>query len=345
MTISQNNNSLILRALRGEPVERTPAWVMRQAGRYLPEYRAVREKCTFLQLCRTPELACEVTLQPLRRFGLDAAILFSDILVPIEAMGAPVEFGDGGPHFREPVRTRAQVDSLRVPDPAEHMPFVAEAIRNITKALPAGVPLLGFAGAPFTLLTYLVEGGGSKDFAEVKRLLANEPATAHALLEKLARTVARALAAQARAGCSAVQLFDTWASVLSPAEYKEFALPYAKVIFTELSDLKIPMIYYVNGIAGILEWAATTGATCLSVDWRIDLGAARARVPGLSFQGNLDPYCLLGPESSVRAATRRVLESNARRPGHVFNLGHGIFPSAPIPAMEWMLDEVRTFKL
>lgn len=337
----QEKDPLLLRALRGERVERTPVWVMRQAGRYLPEYRAVREKVSFLQLCRTPELATEVTLQPIRRFEFDAAILFSDILIPVEAMGAPVEFGDGGPRFLSPVRSAAQVATLSVPDPAEKMPFVAGAIRMIRSALPRGVPLLGFAGAPFTLLTYLVEGGGSKEFYETKRMLANDPATAHALLDKLADTAAVALDAQLRAGCAAVQLFDTWASVLSPQDFNTYALPYAKRVFTRLASHGTPLLYYINGVGGILESAASSGATALSIDWRIPLGEARARVPHLAFQGNMDPYHLLGPEARVRAQSRAVLKSNGGKPGHVFNLGHGIFPQAPVDAVAWMIDEVR----
>lgn len=332
---------LLIRALRGEPVERTPVWVMRQAGRYLPEYRAVRERCTFLELCRTPGLAAEVTLQPVRRFGFDAAILFSDILIPVEAMGAPVEFGEGGPRFAAPVRAAAQVAALRVPDPAESMPFVAETIGLVRRALPADVPLLGFAGAPFTLLTYLVEGGGSRDFLETKRMLASDPALAEALLAKLAATVARSLRAQVEAGCAAVQLFDTWASALSPRDYERFALPPARAVFEALAPLGVPRLYYVNGIGGILERAARTGADALSIDWRTDLGEARARVPQLSFQGNLDPHALLAPEAELRAAVRAVLDANAGRPGHVFNLGHGIFPQAPVAAVEWLVDEVR----
>lgn len=332
---------ILLDALHGRPVARTPVWIMRQAGRYLPEYRAVREKHSFAEVYRTPELACEVTLQPLRRFALDAAILFSDILVPLEAMGAPVEFGEGGPRFARPVRDRAAVDRLRVPDAAASMAFVAEAARLVRRALPAGIPLLGFAGAPFTLLTYLVEGGGSRDFTETKRLLAREPTVAHALLEKLAAASEAALRLQIEAGCNAVQLFDTWASILTPADYAAFALPYARRVLAPLTELGVARIYYVNGIAGILELAAACGADCLSIDWRIELGAARERIPNVAFQGNMDPHALLGAEGSVRSAVRRVLASNGGRPGHVFNLGHGIFPEAPVEAVEWMLDEIR----
>jgi uroporphyrinogen decarboxylase len=334
----------IVRALRGEAVDRTPVWVMRQAGRYLPEYLAVRAKHTFLDCCRTPELAAEVTLQPIRRFGFDAAILFSDILIPLEAMGAPIEFGDGGPRFLSPVRTALDVESLRVPEPAESMPFVAQSIRMVLEQIPIGTPLLGFAGAPFTLLTYLVEGGGSRDFLETKRFLAQSPAVALALLEKLARTAARSLRAQLEAGCAAVQLFDTWASVLSPSDYETFALPFAARVFRELAPLDAPLIYYINGIGGLVERAARTGATALSIDWRLDLGEARRRAPGLAFQGNLDPHALLGTEAQVRAAVRGVLESNGRAPGHVMNLGHGIFPQAPIAAVEWLVDETQRFQ-
>lgn len=324
---------LFLRACRRERVERTPVWIMRQAGRYLPEYRALRERHDFLACCRTPELACEITLQPVRRLGVDAAILFSDILVPLPGMGVEVTF-DPGPHLAHPVRSSADVARLQVPDPHEATGYVLEAIRLIRRELGGGVPLIGFAGAPFTMATYLVEGSGSKSFAAVKRLLFSEPPLAHRLLGLCADTVGDYLAAQVEAGADAAMLFDTWAGLLSPADYRIFGVPYVRRVFDRVASARaegrdVPRIYYAGDAAGWLDQCRSAGATVVGLDWRLDLDRARVALGhDLAVQGNLDPAVLLGPPDLIRERAGAVLES-AGPVGHIFNLGHGILPDTP----------------
>jgi uroporphyrinogen decarboxylase len=349
---------LFVRACFSEPVARTPVWIMRQAGRYLPEYRALRERHDFLACCRTPELACEITLQPVRRLGVDAAILFSDILVPLPGMGVPVAFNPG-PQIDAPVRSSEDVARLRVPDPEEATGYVLDAIRLLRAALPADVPLIGFAGAPFTIATYLVEGGGSKSFSQIKRLLFGDPVAASHLLHTCAETTAAYAAAQVRAGAQAVMLFDTWAGLLSPADYVTFAQPYARVVFdavaraSEAEGRRVPRIYYAGDSAGYLEHCRALGADVIGLDWRIDLDVARRRLgPGLAVQGNLDPTVLFAPVPVLRARTRLVLEAArlastgvdaAPGPsrGHVFNLGHGILPETPPEHARALVDAVK----
>jgi uroporphyrinogen decarboxylase len=334
-------------------VERTPVWIMRQAGRYLPEYRALREKHDFLTACRTPELACEITLQPVRRLGVDAAILFSDILVPLPGMGVTVEF-DPAPRIDRPVRTAADVAALRIPDARESTPYVLAAVRLLRRELPRDVPLIGFAGAPFTVATYLVEGGASKSFGRLKSLLFGEPDTAHALLAKCTDTIVSYLGGQVRAGAQAAMLFDTWAGILSPDDYATFALPYARRVFQAVARAAAaqpgdapPRIYYAGESAGWLEHAARVGAEVVGLDWRIDIAAARKRLGGLAVQGNLDPAVLLGSRGEIRTRTEAVLRgaggSGAHGPaiGHVFNLGHGILPETPTENAEYLVDIVR----
>jgi uroporphyrinogen decarboxylase len=340
---------LFLRACRRQPVSRTPVWMMRQAGRYLPEYQAVRSKVSFLELCKTPELACEVTLQPLDRFGFDAAILFSDILIPLEAMGTGLEFlPSHGPKIPEPVRDRAGVDRLVVPDPEASMSFVMDAIRTIRGALAGRVPLIGFAGAPFTMATYAVEGGGSKTYAHTKGLIFGDPQAAHALLEKLAETTARYLEAQIAAGAQAVQLFDSWAGILAPPEFREFALAYARRVIDAVRgspayrDNPAPIIYFVNGCAPYLEDLPNSGADVLGIDWRVDLGEARRRLgDGVAVQGNMDPTCLFMDSERLRARVGAVLSAAGDAPGHVFNLGHGVLPSTNPDRVGDMVRAVR----
>jgi uroporphyrinogen decarboxylase len=318
-----------LRALRGEPVDTTPIWIMRQAGRYLPEYRATRQRAgDFLTLCKTPELACEVTLQPVERLGVDAAILFSDILIPVEKMGVPLAFPEEGPRL-SPVRDRAGIDRLRVPDPDAEMPYVMEAVRLIRRALDGVVPLIGFAGAPFTLLTYLVEGQTGKQFTETKRLLFGAPDAAHALLGKLTDTVVAYLAAQIRAGAQVVQLFDSWVGQLAPEDFREFAAPYVKDALARLQPLGARTIYFANDGATLLADAAALGADALGIDWRCPLDEARRRVgPRVTLQGNLDPTVLFAPLDVIERRARDVL-ARGRGGAHVFNLGHGILPPTP----------------
>src|SRR5258708_1191212 len=288
-------NDLLIRAARGEPVERTPVWMMRQAGRYLPEYRAIRADTDFLTLCKTPELAVEVSLQPYRILDVDAVIMFSDILIPVEAMGQEVRLTEQkGPELPDPIRTRDQVDRLIVPDPVEKTGFVMEILRTLRRELDGKVPLIGFAGAPWTLAAYMVEGGGSKNYASVKRMMYAEPATLHALLDKIADTVILYLNAQVEAGAQVVQLFDSWAGELSPRDYETFALPYEQKIFESIDRKAAPAIMYINGSGTFLEQMARCGADVISLDWRVTLTQARARIGShLTLQGNLDPCVLL----------------------------------------------------
>jgi len=334
-----------LRALRGEPVDTTPVWIMRQAGRYLPEYRATRAKAgDFLTLCKTPELACEVTLQPIDRLGVDAAILFSDILIPLEPMGMKLGFPNEGPRL-EPVRDEAGVRALRVPNAEETMPFVMDAVRLIRRALDGKVPLIGFAGAPFTMLTYAVEGQTGKQFAETKKLLYTAPAVAHQLLQKLTDTVADYLAAQIRAGAQVVQLFDSWVGQLAPEDFRAFAAPYVKKLVDTLKPLGAPIIYFANDGGSLLADAARLGADALGVDWRTPLDEARARTgDGVTLQGNLDPCLLFGPVAEIE---RRADDVLARAGGkrHVFNLGHGILPGTPPEHAVALVEHVHRHRL
>lgn len=336
-------NDRLLRACRREPVDRTPVWIMRQAGRYLPAYRALREKVSFMKLCKTPELALQATLTPLEVMDVDAAILFSDILIPVEAMGMKVVFTEQkGPHLPDPIRTQADLARLRVPDPEETMRFVPDAIRLINRALEGRIPLLGFSGAPYTLATYMIEGETSKNFYGIKRLLFEAPKLLHALLEKLADTVTAYLNAQIAAGAHVVQLFDTWAGALSPIEYDEFAFPYTRRVIAGLRREGTPVILYVNGGGDYLERMAETGADVLSLDWRVDIGETRRRIGHkVALQGNLDPCALYAPPEAIRAQVARILGSFGEGEGHIFNLGHGILPDIPVAHAVAMVDAVH----
>jgi uroporphyrinogen decarboxylase len=339
-----------LAACRRLPVDRTPVWMMRQAGRYLPQYRAVRAKTTFLGLCKTPALATEVTLQPIDEFGMDAAILFSDILIPLEAMGLPLEFNEDGPHLPRPVRVAADVERLGIPDPEATMPFVMEAVRQIKAGLAGRVPLIGFSGAPFTLASYAVEGGGSKNYTHLKGLIFRAPEIAHLLLDKVARTTALYLRAQVAAGAEAVQIFDTWAGILSPRDFDEFALAPVKTIIAELrasAEWKDagspPIIYYpANGVSPYLERVATAGADVIGIDWRIDLDVARRRLgPDVAVQGNLDPTALFLPKDQIAERVRAILAQGGAGTGHVFNLGHGVLPETDPEHVRAMVAAVQ----
>jgi len=332
-----------LRACRCEPVDRTPLWIMRQAGRYLPEYRELRQRVDFLTLCRTPELAAEATLQPLRRFPLDAAILFSDIMLPLEALGVKMTFTPG-PTLAEPIRTRAQVDALELRPAAETVPFVADAVRLIRRELDGRTPLIGFCGAPFTLAAYLVEGRGREGFGAVKTLLYREPATLEHLLDKLAMAMTDYLRLQVSAGAQAVQIFDSWAGLLGLESYTQFALPYVKAIVDGVRPLGVPIIYFVNAGPHLLEAAATAGADVLGVCWRTPLDEAARRVgPGIALQGNLDPHALFATPAEVARRADDVLRRMAGRDGHIMNLGHGILPETPIASVEALISTVHEF--
>lgn len=328
-------------ACQGKATDCTPVWLMRQAGRYQPSYRALRENVTFFELCQTPELAAQVTITAIEEFGLDAAIIFSDILVPLMAMGAHVEMTDHGPKL-EAVRNRAAVDALRVVDPHEEVTYVLDAVRLTVEGLAGQVPLIGFAGAPLTLASYLVEGGGSKSFPYLKGMIFADRPTAHVLFDKLAQMVSRHLRAQVEAGCAAVQVFDSWAGILSPEDYREHALPYLQRIFDELSDLDVPRILFAQGTAALLDVLAEVGADVLSVDWTVDLADIRRRLgPKVAVQGNLDPCCLFMEEADLEARIARVLEQAGKEPGHIFNLGHGILPQTKPERVRFLVEAVH----
>ena len=331
--MSELTNDRFLRALLREPVDMTPVWMMRQAGRYLPEYRATREKAgSFMQLCMNPELACEVTLQPLERFPLDAAILFSDILTIPDAMGLGLYFSEGeGPKFERPVRDKSAIDALGVPDPEQELRYVMDAVRTIRRELDGRVPLIGFSGSPWTLATYMVEGGSTKTFARCKGMMFDEPALMHALLDKLADSVTSYLNAQIAAGAQAVMIFDTWGGSLSPAAYREFSLAYMSRIVENLkSDKKtadVPVVLFTKGGGQWLESMADSGCDALGLDWTTDLADARARVGDrVALQGNIDPCVLYASPEIIQQEVGKVLASFGNGNGHVFNLGHGIHP-------------------
>ena len=324
-------NDRLLRALLRQPVDVTPVWIMRQAGRYLPEYRAVREQAgEFKTLCTTPELACEVTLQPLRRFRLDAAILFSDILTIPDAMGLGLYFTEGeGPQFKYPVRTAQDVEQLFVPDPERELRYVMEAVRLIRRELNGEVPLIGFAGSPWTLATYMVEGGGSKEFSQVKRMMFDQPPLMHRMLDTLARAVTAYLNAQVAAGAQALMLFDTWGGVLTPRDYREFSLRYMEQIIRHLTrereGRRVPVILFTKNGGQWLEVMAESGAEALGIDWTTSLHDARARVGSrVALQGNMDPSLLYASPERIRREVATILASFGHGLGHVFNLGHGI---------------------
>jgi uroporphyrinogen decarboxylase len=319
--MSDDRDARFLRACRGLPVDATPVWFMRQAGRALPEYRAVRERATLMEITRDPALCAEVTLQPVRRLGVDAAILFADITTPLPGLGVGLEIREGvGPVIDDPVRTAADVAGLRAFDPAAHVGPLLEAIRMIRAASP--VPLIGFAGAPFTLACYLVEGGPSREFVRTRTLMRSDPALWDALMEHLTRTTIAYLAAQVAAGAQAVQVFDSWVGGLSPLDYRRSVQPW----MASVRELGVPAIHFGTGTAGILGLQAEAGGDVIGLDWRIALSDGRARVGDRAVQGNLDPTLLLGPWEATADAARWVLAQNAGRPGHVFNLGHGVLP-------------------
>jgi len=332
-----------LRACRREPVDATPVWFMRQAGRYMPEYRAIREKHTLLEICKAPELATQVTLQPVSAFPIDAAILFADILLPLEPMGAPFEFAAGeGPRFFEPVRDRAAIERLRLIDPEESLGYVLSAIRMIRRELDGKTPLIGFAGAPFTLASYLVEGGKSVNYAITKRLMYAEPELFHALMSKLAEVVRRYLRAQIDAGAQAVQLFDSWVGELSPLDYEEYILPHVHHILSDVEKANVPVIHFGTGTAMLLSLMKRAGGTVIGVDTFTPLDWARAELgPSVAVQGNLEPLLLSAPRDLLARRVDDVLRRAGSSPGHVFNLGHGILPETPPDAVKYVADLVH----
>jgi len=338
-------DSLFLRACRGEATPHPPLWMMRQAGRYLPEYREVRQRVSFLDLCKNPQLAAEVTLQPIRRFGFDAAILFSDLLIPLEAMGLAVEFTELGPRLPSPIRSPSDLARVRPFDPAAATPFVLETIDRARAAL-GDTPLIGFAGAPFTVATYAIEGKTAKTFAETKRFLYRYPETGRQLLATIADSTRTYLEAQIAAGAAAVQLFDSWVGVVSPDDWAEFVFPPTAALIASLRTRGVPVIYFGNGATTILDRIAALGADVYGIDWRLPLDEARARLASkatrpFAVQGNLDPAVLLGPTDQIERRAADVVARGGRR-GHVFNLGHGITPETPIESVEALVRAVRS---
>lgn len=338
-------NDRFLRALARQAVDCTPVWIMRQAGRYLPEYRKIRERAgDFLTLCKTPDLACEVSLQPMRRFDLDAAILFSDILTIPDAMGLGLTIEEGfGPRFERPIASIADIDALPLPDPDFDLRYVIDAVALTRRELDGRRPLIGFAGSPWTLATYMVEGQSSRDFAKIKRLAYESPEATHRLLEKLERAVSDYLIAQIHAGVDAVMVFDTWGGTLSTAAYLEFSLEYLRRIVSALPG-GTPSIVFTKGGGGWIEAIAEIGCTAVGLDWTIDIGDARQRIGDqVALQGNLDPAVMLASPATIEIEAKRVLDAYGPGNGHVFNLGHGITPAVPPEHVQQLIDTVHSY--
>ncbi|MCL2332622.1 MAG: uroporphyrinogen decarboxylase [Actinomycetia bacterium] len=321
-------NDLLIRAARCEATERTPVWMMRQAGRFLPEYRAVREKHSFLEMCYTPELAVEVTLQPVDLIGVDAAIIFSDILVVFPGMGLDLDFQSGkGPVIGNPVKSAADVEKLGIPDPVESMGYVMESHRLLRRELEGRVPLIGFAGAPFTLASYAIEGGSTREFSRCKAFMWNEPKAWDALMTKFAKTVAAYLCAQIDAGAQVLQLFDSWVGSVAPRDYATSVLPYTKRVLDEVKayNADVPLIHFANGATSMLDLVQRAGGDVIGLDWRLDMARAlEAIAPEFALQGNIDPMVLFASEEVIDAKVADILAAVGTRPGHIFNLGHGI---------------------
>ena len=335
-------NDRFLKACRREPVDCTPVWFMRQAGRYMAEYRALRTKHSILDLCKTPELAAQVTLQPIDRFPLDAAIIFADILLPLEPMGLSLEFAAGeGPVIHNPVRNQADVERLNVIDGGE-LDYVAEAIRQTRKALNGRVPLIGFAGAPFTLASYAIEGGSSRNYLLTKQLMYCEPKAWHQLMDKFARVITGYLRRQIKAGAQAIQLFDSWVGCLSVGDYVEYVMPHVQLIFEGLKREGVPMIHFGTGTSAMLPQMRQAGGDVIGIDWRIHLDEAWATVGhDVAVQGNLDPLTLFAPLHEIERRVEDILRRAGGRPGHIFNLGHGILPTTPLDHVAATIDMVH----
>jgi uroporphyrinogen decarboxylase len=332
-----------LKACRRQPTPYTPIWLMRQAGRYMKEYRALRKKYSFLEMCKNPEVAAQVTLQPIDKFRLDAAIIFSDILIPLEPMGVEFEFAKGeGPVFHHPVRTMEDVKKLRVIEP-EEVSYLLEGIRIVRKELAGKVPLIGFSGAPFTLASYIIEGGYSKHYIFTKGMMYQDRPTWNALMEKLSQVLVHYLNAQVRGGVQALQIFDSWVGCLSPADYEEYVLPFSRKVIKGL-DQSVPLIHFGTSTSTLLPMMKKAGGDVIGVDWRADLGEAWARIGyDVGIQGNLDPVVLLGPVDLIKKEAKRILDQAGGRPGHIFNLGHGILPNTPVGNVAALVDMVHEY--
>lgn len=331
-----------LAACRRETVPFTPVWLMRQAGRYMKDYRALREKHSFLEMCKAPDLATRITLMPIDQIGVDAAIIFADILLPLEGMGIDFGFSDeGGPAIHTPVRSEGDIQKLRIIDPDEDVPFLLEAIRQVRHELEGRAPLIGFSGAPFTLASYLIEGGHSKSFVRTKALMYQNPGAWHALMEKLVSVVVRYVKSQIEAGAQAIQVFDTWVGWLGPTDYEAFVLPHSQRVFQELNN-QVSSIHFATGSSTLLSLMRQAGGDVIGVDWRIHLGEAWEKIGyDVGIQGNLDPTVLFAPPEKIRDAVRAILAAAQNRFGHIFNLGHGILPETPIDHVRLMVDAVH----
>jgi len=336
-----------LRACRGQPVGRTPVWFMRQAGRYMAEYRAIRQDHTLLEICRQPELAAEVTLQPVRRLGVDAAILFADILLPLVPMGIELSFSAGeGPVIHNPVRSMEDVRRLSPVEPRESLAPVLEAVRLLRRELEGKTPLIGFAGGPFTLASYLIEGGSTRAYVRTKQVMVGQPDAWHLLMEKLSGVVADYLNAQVEAGAQAVQLFDSWAGALGPEDYQEYALPYSQRVFQSLSEgsKPVPTIHFSTGTGTYLPLIRQAGGDVIGLDWRVALDRAWSALGHQTpVQGNLDPVALLAPLPELERRVWRILEQAGGRPGHIFNLGHGILPETPVENVQAVVERIHAW--
>jgi len=338
-------NDIFLRACRGEEVEYTPVWLMRQAGRYMPEYMKIRRQHAFLDMCKNPELAAEVTMQPVERLNVDAAILFADILLPLEGMNFKLEFTKGeGPLIHNPVRSRKDVERIRVLPGEEMTPYVMEAIRLLRKELATKVPLIGFAGAPFTLASYIIEGGSSRDYINCKKMMWGAPDLWHDLMVKVSQVILNYLQAQIRAGAQAVQLFDSWVGTLSREDYRQYVLPYSKLVLDGLKGLGVPVIHFANNGSTLLELVREAGGDVIGIDWRIDLDEAWARIGyDKGIQGNLDPAMLFAPRQVMEEKVKDILARANNRPGHIFNLGHGIHKDSKTENVIALVEAVHEF--
>lgn len=338
-------NSSFLKACRREPVERLPVWFMRQAGRYMKEYRELRARYDILTLCKTPELAAQITLQPVDALGVDAAILFSDLLLPIEAMGAKIHFAKGeGPVIEVPVLDQRGVDNLNIADPEETLAFVLEAAVLVKERLKGKLPLISFVGAPFTLASYLIEGGHSANFLKTKKFMYQKPEAWGALMEKLTATSLAFGVAQVASGADVIQVFDSWLGALSAEDYRQFVLPYSRTLISGLGDSRAPVIHFGTGTSGLLELMKQAGGDVIGVDWRVTIEEARNRLgEDVAIQGNLDPCALLGPRGFIQDRVDEILAQAGHRPGFIFNLGHGILPETPVENVKFLVDLVHEF--
>jgi len=344
MVMMKETDSPFLMACRRKPAPYTPIWLMRQAGRYMKEYRALRRKYSFLEMCKNPQLAAEVTLQPIEQLGVDAAIIFADILLPLEPMGIRLEFAkDEGPVFRQPIREMKQIEKLRIIEAEEDLPFLTEAIRIVRKELDGKIPLIGFSGAPFTLASYIIEGGHSKNYTLTKGMMYQDPVAWDCLMEKLSEVLILYLNAQIRAGAQALQLFDSWVGCLSPTDYEKYVLPYSKKVIDGV-DRSVPLIHFATTSSTLLERMKQAGGDVIGVDWRVDLGKAWSCLGyDVAIQGNLDPVILLSSVHLIQKEVKRILESAGGRPGHIFNLGHGILPNTPVDHVVALVEMVHQY--